>query len=272
MILRRACALLKSTHPVPSVAVATFTALFAIGFGLPIEQLVIVSLSVLTQQFSVGLSNDWLDYDRDKLGHRLDKPTAMGEVSITQVRNFSFVAAAISLVLAFSLGFATGLMMIAMLVVGWSYNLGLKSTGFSIVPYAIGFGILPIFVTLAFDSLTMPDWWVILASALLGISAHFANTLPDLFADRETGVRALPHIVGQRVSAIAIAVSAASASLLVVTQSLEINSFVAALGFAFTLALALAASVLSLRPQPPRLIFHLLLVACLVNVVLLMLG
>jgi 4-hydroxybenzoate polyprenyltransferase len=272
MILRRAYALLKSTHPVPSVAVATFTALFAIGFGLPIEQLVIVSLSVLTQQFSVGLSNDWLDYDRDKLGHRLDKPTARGEVSITPVRNSSFVAAAISLVLAFSLGSATGLMMIAMLVVGWSYNLGLKSTGFSIVPYAIGFGILPIFVTLAFDPPTMPDWWVILASALLGISAHFANTLPDLFADRETGVRALPHIVGQRVSAIVIAISAASASLLVVTQSLEIDSFVAALGFAFTLALALAASVLALRSKPPRIIFHLLLVACLVNVILLMLG
>ncbi len=272
MILRRAYALLKSTHPVPSVAVASFTALFAIGFSLPIEQLVIVSLSVLTQQFSVGLSNDWLDFDRDKLGHRLDKATTRGEVSITQVRNFSFVAAAISLVLAFSLGSATGLMMIAMLVVGWSYNLGLKSTGFSIVPYAIGFGILPIFVTLAFDPPTIPAWWVILASALLGISAHFANTLPDLFADRETGVRALPHILGQRVSAIVIAISAASASLLVVTQSLEIDSFVAAIGFALTLVLALAASALALRSKPPRIIFDLLLIACLVNVVLLMLG
>jgi 4-hydroxybenzoate polyprenyltransferase len=257
---------------VPSVAVATFTALFAIGFSLPIERLVIVSLSVLTQQFSVGLSNDWMDFDRDKLGQRLDKPTTRGEVSITQVRNSSFVAAAISLVLAFSLGSATGLMMIAMLLVGWSYNLGLKSTGFSIVPYAIGFGILPIFVTLAFDTPTSPAWWVILASALLGISAHFANTLPDLFADRETGVRALPHILGQRVSAIVIAISAASASLLVVTQSLEIDRFVAVIGFALTLVLALTASTLALRSKPPRIIFHLLLIACLVNVVLLMLG
>jgi hypothetical protein len=43
------------------------------------------------------------------------------------------------------------LMMVLMLVVGWSYNLGLKSTGFSLVPYAIGFGILPVFVTLSFQ-------------------------------------------------------------------------------------------------------------------------
>ena len=272
MILSRAYALLKSTHPVPSVAVATFTALFAIGFSLPIEQLVIVSLSVLTQQFSVGLSNDWLDYDRDKRVRREDKPAASGEVSVSLVRSSSFVLALIALALASSLGLETGLMMIAMLAVGWSYNLGLKSTGFSIVTYAIGFGILPIFVTLAFDPPQLPMWWVVLAAALLGISTHFANTLPDLFADRETGVRALPHILGQRFSAIIIAISAAIASALVVTQSSSLDSTVAIIGFSLTLALAFSASALAIRAKPPRIIFHLLLIACLVNVVLLMLG
>ena len=272
MILRRAVALLKSTHPIPSFAVATFTALFAIGFGLPIQELVVVSLSVLAQQFSVGLSNDWLDYDRDKSVRRKDKPAASGEVSVSLVRNSSFVLAFIAVALAAGLGFEAGLMMIVMLAVGWAYNLGLKSTGFSIVPYAIGFGILPIFVTLAFDPPQLPMWWVILAAALLGISAHFANTLPDLLVDRETGVRALPNILGQRVSAIIIAVSAAIASALVATQSLSLDSTVAAIGFSLTLALALIASALALRTKPPRVIFHLLLAASLVNVVLLMLG
>jgi 4-hydroxybenzoate polyprenyltransferase len=271
-IFRQAAALLKSTHPIPSFAVATFTALFAIGLGLPIDQIVIVSLSVLAQQFSVGLSNDWLDYDRDKQVQRRDKPITTGEVSITLVRNSSFVAAALSVVLAFSLGAATGLMMIVMLVVGWSYNLGLKSNGFSFIPYAIGFGILPIFVFLVSDPPQIPAWWVILAAALLGISAHFANALPDMFADRETGVRALPHILGQRFSAIIIAISAAIASALVVTQSSSLDSAVAAIGFSLTLALAFSASALALRAKPPRIIFHLLLIACLVNVVLLMLG
>jgi 4-hydroxybenzoate polyprenyltransferase len=272
MIFRQAVALLKSTHPIPSFSVAFFSALFAIGFGLPIEQLVAVSLSVLTQQFSVGLSNDWLDYDRDKQVQRPDKPTAMGDVSKTLVRNSSFVAAASSLALAFSMGYATGLMMVLMLVVGWSYNLGLKSSGLSIVPYAIGFGILPIFVTLAFSPPQIPLWWIIVASALLGISGHFANALPDLLDDRETGVRALPHVLGQRLSAIVIALSAASASLLVVTQSSEINSIAALVGFTLTVGLALAAGVLAIRAKPPRIIFHLLLIATLVNVVLLMLG
>jgi 4-hydroxybenzoate polyprenyltransferase len=272
MIFRRAFALLKSTHPIPSFAVAIFAALFGIGFGLPTQQVLVVGLCVLAQQFSVGLSNDWLDYDRDKRVRREDKPAASGEVPVSLVRNSSFVLALTALVLASSLGLETGLMMIVMLAVGWSYNLGLKSTGFSIVPYAIGFGILPIFVFLVSDPPQIPAWWVILAAALLGISAHFANALPDMFADRETGVRALPHILGQRVSAIIIAISAAIASALVVTQSSSLDSAVAAIGFSLTLALAFSASALALRAKPPRIIFHLLLIACLVNVVLLMLG
>lgn len=272
MIFRPAFALLRFTHPIPSFAVATFAALFGIGFGLPTHQVLVVGLSVLAQQFSVGLSNDWLDFDRDKRVSRKDKPAVSGEVSVSLVRSSSFVLALLALTLASSLGLETGLMMIVMLAVGWSYNLGLKSTGFSIIPYAIGFGILPIFVTLAFDPPQLPMWWVGLAAALLGISAHFANTLPDLFADRETGVRALQHILDQRFSAIIIAISAAIASALVATQSTSLDPTVAVIGFSLTLALAFSASALALRAKPPRIILHLLLIACLVNVVLLMLG
>jgi 4-hydroxybenzoate polyprenyltransferase len=127
-------------------------------------------------------------------------------------------------------------------------------------------------VTLAFELPRFPIWWVILAAALLGIAAHFANALPDLFDDKETGVRALPHILGQKVSAWAIAATAACASLLVVTQSITINSSIASAGFVLTLGLALSASTLALRAKPPRVIFYLLIGASFINVILLMLG
>lgn len=272
IFLAQAMGLLKSTHPIPSFAVTTFSLMFGVGLSLPIGQLALVGLSVLAQQFSVGLSNDWLDYARDKNVNRSDKPTIRGEVSARSVRNASFTAGVVALALAWSMGWATGLMMLVMLSVGWSYNLGLKSNAFSVLPYAIGFGILPIFVTLAFEPPQFPMWWVIIAASLLGISAHFANALPDLIDDRETGVRALPHILGQRASGLAIAATATLASLIVVTQSTSLNSTIAVVGFALTLGLALLASVLALRVQPPRAIFHLLLGASLVNVILLMLG
>lgn len=264
--------MLKSTHPIPSFAVSTFTVLLGAGYILPFEQLLLIGLSILAQQFSVGLSNDWLDYERDRTVQRMDKPTARGEVSAELVRNASLVSAGLALALALSLGGATALMMVAMLVVGWSYNLGLKSNALSVVPYAVGFGILPIFVTLSLQLPQLPPWWVMLAASLLGISAHFANALPDLFDDRKTGVRALPHILGQRFSALMIALAAFLASMLVVTQSTSLNPALAISGLAITLVLALTASGLALRQQPPRVIFHLLIGAAFVNVVLLMLG
>ena len=264
--------MLKSTHPIPSLAVTALTVLFGLSYLLPFQHLVLIGLCVLAQQFSVGLSNDWLDYERDKSVDRQDKPTARGEASVKLVRNASITAGMAALALSLILGLPATLMMVLMLAVGWSYNLGLKSTGFSLVPYAIGFGILPVFVTLSFQQPQLPSWWVIVAASLLGISAHFANALPDLLDDRKTGVRALPHILGQRASAQVIAGTAILATTIVVTQSPSLNPAVALIGFAITVGLAVAASALALRPKPPRVIFYLLIAASFVNVVLLVLG
>ncbi len=268
----KAWALLKSTHPIPSLAVTLLTILFGLSYFLPFQHLALIGLCVLAQQFSVGLSNDWLDYDRDKSVNRRDKPTARGEVSAKLVRNASITAGFVALALSSIFGWPSGLMMALMLAVGWSYNLGLKSTAFSVVPYAIGFGILPVFVTLSFVQPQLPSWWVILAASLLGASAHFANALPDLIEDRKTGVRALPHILGQRASALVIAGTAILASLIVVTQSPSLNLVLALTGLALTVGLAIVASALALRSKPPRAIFHLLIAASFVNVTLLVLG
>jgi 4-hydroxybenzoate polyprenyltransferase len=272
VVFARAIALLKSTHPIPSFAVTSFTVLLAIGYGMPTEKLVLVGLGILFQQFSVGLSNDWLDYDRDKIVGRKDKPTVRFEVSAKLVRNASLVSAVIALVVATSLGWQVLLTMVAMLLVGWSYNLGLKSNALSALPYAVGFGLVPIYVTLSLSTPQLPLWWVMLAAALLGVAGHFANALPDLIDDRVTGVRALPHILGQRVSALAISAAASLASLLVVTESTSLTPVLAWLGVGMTMALVITASVLALRPKPPRVIFHLLIAAAFVNVALLVLG
>jgi 4-hydroxybenzoate polyprenyltransferase len=271
-VFARALGLLRSTHPIPSLAVTLFTVLLAIGYGMPLERLVLVGLGILSQQFSVGLSNDWLDYERDKSVGRKDKPTVRFEVSAKLVRNTSLVSALIALVVATSLGWEVLLIMVAMLIVGWSYNLGLKSNVLSALPYAVGFGIVPIFVTVSLEIPQLPLWWVIIAAGLLGVAAHFANALPDLIDDRQTGVRALPHILGQKVSALAISGVAAFASLLIVTQSTSLNLVVAWVGFGLTMGLVITASVLALRPKPPRVIFHLLIVTAFVNVALLVLG
>jgi 4-hydroxybenzoate polyprenyltransferase len=90
--------------------------------------------------------------------------------------------------------------------------------------------------------------------------------------DKLTGVNALPHILGQRVSSLVIASTALVATLLVVTQSNSLHPLLAFAGIFATLTLVGIASVLALRKKPPRVIFPLLILAALVNVILLVLG
>ena len=253
MLVSRLGLLFKSSHPMPSFAVALFSVLFAAGVGLGLERIALVGLAVLFQQFSVGLSNDWLDLARDRASGRTDKPVAKGSLTASLVRNSSFAAGGAAFLVAGLLGWESLGWMVFMLVVGWAYNLGLKAT-------------------LSLPVSQVPPAWVVVVAALLGVSAHFANTLPDLLEDKATGVRALPHIVGQKISALVIAATAIFASSIAVYQSDTLAPIVGLFGLVATILLAGIASALCLRQSPPRVIFPLLVLASLVNAILLMLG
>lgn len=265
-------ALIRASHPIPCLAVALFSGLLGIGLGLPIDRCVLIFAVVLLQQISVGLSNDWIDYPRDMAANRSDKPTVSGLVKVSQLRSGSLIAGSLALALSFAIGGGAGLTMMLMLLAGWAYNLGLKLNWASALPYAVGFGSVPVFVGMA---ATEPFWvagWIVLAAALLGVSAHFANVLPDMKADKLTGVRALPHLMGQLLSALVISISALAATVLVITQSSDLHPAAAFTGLALTVCLVGLASLLSLRKEPPRMTFLLLIVASFVNVILLVLG
>ncbi|GAB3179876.1 hypothetical protein [Streptomyces incanus] len=60
---------------------------------------------------------------------------------------------------------------------GHVYNLGLKATWWSWVPYASAFGTLPSVVTLAGPAPAWAPLWMTGADAALGIGAHLLNTL-----------------------------------------------------------------------------------------------
>jgi 4-hydroxybenzoate polyprenyltransferase len=265
-------ALIRASHPIPSLAVSSFAALFSLGSGLPLNSSLLIFTAVLLQQISVGLSNDWLDYGHDLAANRQDKPSVNGLVSVSKLRFLSLTAAVSAEVVALFMGLGPSLLMLLMLAAGWAYNLGMKSNWTSPIPYAVGFGAIPVFVGLSAPIPFGVPAWVVVVSALLGVSAHFANVLPDLEADKLTGVNSLPHILGQKVSAIVIAATALVANLLVVTQSEALDPNLAIGGLVATIILVGFASSLSLRAKPPKAVFTLLILASLVNVILLMLG
>jgi 4-hydroxybenzoate polyprenyltransferase len=73
-----------------------------------------------------------------------------------------------------------------------AYNVKLKRTALSIVPYVGAFGLLPCFVTLGAPGAPFPPWSVPVATALLGASAHVLNVLPDVEFDRRSGATSFP--------------------------------------------------------------------------------
>ena len=258
----KAVALAMSTHPGPALAVTVVSAALAAGAGLELWRVAVLTLAVLLNQASVGLSNDWIDANRDAAVGRIDKPVAAGRISAIAVRNVSIVCAVLAIALTVPLGWAATVAHTVFIASAWSYNIGLKKTVFSVLPYIVSFGILPAIVTLSAADPRLPAWWAFVTGAALGIAAHFANVLPDLDDDRATGVRGLPHRFGRRGAATATYVVLAGATIAafvgVGASPLAIVALVIN-GFITTIGLALAGT-------PTRLHFRLIIAAAIVIV------
>lgn len=267
----QALALARSTHPLPTLAVSSIAVILGIGIGLEPWRLVVLALVFLANQTSVGLSNDSLDAERDRAVGRTDKPVATGSVSVRAARTAAFTCAATAITLSFALGWRAAIAQFVFLAAGWSYNVWLKRTPASVVPYVVGFGSIPLIITLSRAEPAWASFWAILAGSLLGVAAHFANVLPDLDDDRVTGITGLPHRFGKRASGILIAVALAGASASIVFGLGDATPLQYA-GLGLVVLIGLAAAVVVIRRPESRSVFRLIILAALVTVVLLALS
>ncbi len=266
-----AMTLLRSAHPGPSIAVSAMTGVLAIAAGLDVWRVVVLTLAMFFGQLSVGLSNDWIDAERDTAVGRTDKPIATGHIAASTVRTAAWVAVIVAIVLTIPLGWPATIAHVVFIVSAWGYNLGLKSTVFSVAPYIVSFGLLPLIVTLSRAHPAGASGWALAAGALLGVAAHFANVLPDLEDDRATGIRGLPHRVGPRTTGLVIAAALAGASASIVLGPGPAPWYLYA-GLGVSLVLAIGCAVLVIRRRSTRLIFRLIIVGALIDVVLLVLS
>jgi len=268
---RTAVALALSSHPGPSVAVSAVAAVLGIAVGLDPLRVVILGLAFLLGQVSVGLSNDWIDAGRDRAVGRTDKPVASGRVSVGTVRAVAFVTAAAAILLTLPLGWPAALAHTVFITSAWTYNLGLKSTPLSVVPYIVSFGLLPMVATLARPVPAVAAGWALALGALLGVAAHFSNVLPDLDDDARTGIAGLPHRLGRAASGVVIWASLAAGAAVAFFGPAGGKTVLQWVGLGLTLLLAVAIAVAVRRP-PTRLLFQLIIASALVNVVLLSFG
>lgn len=202
----KAWALVRSTHPGPSVSVTVLAAILSWGFSLGTLEAIVVVLSVLLNQFSVGLSNDAIDSARDREAKRGDKPLVAGEISLRSVWVWALVCGVASLALAGLLHPGVLIAQTVFLLAGWGYNAGLKATVWSALAYAVGFGALPAIISYGASPAGFPPWWTVLIAAGLGIAAHFGNVVPDREDDEAQGVRGLPQRLPATLAAIVLSV------------------------------------------------------------------
>lgn len=189
----------RASHPGPSVAVTVVTAGLAAVADRGWVTGTLVTVAVLTGQLSIGWSNDLLDAERDRAVGRRDKPAATGALGTRSLRAATGGALVACVVLSVLCGLSSAMVHLLLGVgAGWAYNLGLKRTPLSPLPYAVAFGSLPSVVTLAGHDPHVAPLWMTVTGALLGLAAHVLNVLPDLADDLETGVRGLPHRLGER--------------------------------------------------------------------------
>jgi 4-hydroxybenzoate polyprenyltransferase len=253
--------LLRACHPLPAAAVTLISGALALALGNSPASAALAATTVGASQLSVGWANDVIDARRDQAVNRRDKPLVVHSDFRRTAKIAAIIATLATIAACGAWGWPRGAWMALALVSAQLYNWPLKATAASIVPYLVSFGAL-----IGFLAPADPPVWMIVAAALLGGSAHLVNAIPDFEQDNRTGIRGLPHRLGEKPSLyLSAALLLAATALLVWGARPPWWAAVAAL----TLAAALPALG---RWAPPRATFRALLFLAGIDVVLLILS
>ncbi|WP_421726490.1 UbiA family prenyltransferase [Bauldia sp.] len=195
--LRRLRGGLLVIHLFPAVMNSAAGLAFALiaSDGAMVGRAVLVAASVFLVSASVGSMNDFLDVDLDRRT-KPDKPIARGDISPSTAFAISVGAGLIGVLLSLILGLPVAAVALMVLASGLAYDIWLKGTVWSWVPYAIGIPALPVWGFLAVDRFTP----VLLASfplgALIALALYLANTIPDIRGDAAYGIKGLAQRLG----------------------------------------------------------------------------
>ncbi len=200
---RRLVGFIHACHPGPTAAVTVVFTAFGWSLGWQGFALALLAVTVLVGQLSVGWSNDAFDAGLDAQSARTSKPTFQGRLTARSL----WIAAATALVISSVLSWAIagpigGSFHVFALLVAWTYNVALSRTVWSWLPYALAFGSVPPFLAYGLDG-RPPALWSVACFAIIGVSAHIANALPDIATDTSAGRGGLVIRIGQRRSVIA---------------------------------------------------------------------
>jgi len=216
-LTRKVINLAKATHfgPLMLVVITSFVLAFTqFSFGKSI----LIALAIFCGQCVVGWTNELVDLPLDSAARRLKKPLVNGSVTTADLRigiSFTLLLAALLSFLG-PLGVKGGGLHMLGLASASLYNLKLKPTWFSAVPYAFSFGAVPWAIYSAAHRSPAP--WLYIGFAVVAVAFHFLNVIKDLEWDTKQGVLGMPQRVGKRWSVAIATVLVVLAIVLVITR------------------------------------------------------
>src|SRR5436190_973174 len=100
-----------------------------------------IGLAMTLLQLGIGTVNDIVDAPRDA-GRKAGKPIPEGLVSPQAARTLAMLVFVVGTALAVGVSYVTGLLALVVIAIGLGYDLVLKGTVWSWLPFAVGIPIL----------------------------------------------------------------------------------------------------------------------------------
>lgn len=194
--MTRLAGLIRLGHPFPSLLDGAMTALAAMIAGGAGVDAVRLGIAMVALQVGIGATNDLIDAPGDA-GSKLAKPIPAGIVTPRTAR-FAIVAAfGVGLVLAAASGPSTLLLAVVGMGIGLLYDLVLKGTAWSWLPFALGVPLIPVFGWLGATG-SLPRSFLVLVPAAFaaGAALAIANALADIERDRDAGTGSIAITLG----------------------------------------------------------------------------
>jgi 4-hydroxybenzoate polyprenyltransferase len=151
---------------------------------------------MLLLQFGIGAANDWADAPADATT-RPAKPVPAGLVRRPTTAWIAGGAALTGLALASLAGLPTLVVAAAGLATGLVYDLRLKQTRLSWVPYAVGIPLLPVFAWVGATGSLPASFAVLVPIAMVaGAALAVANAVADVEGDLAAGIETVATSLG----------------------------------------------------------------------------
>jgi 4-hydroxybenzoate polyprenyltransferase len=186
-------------HFTPLTIVVVVTGLLAWmidGSSLSAAELGRLLLAMLGGQLLVGIANELIDSDADRLS-KPSKPIPAGLVS----RRGAVLFGAGGLVLMLIEGSSFGALSFSLLLIGTgtgiAYSLWFKRSPFAWLPYLIALPLLPIWVAVSLDRFEPALLWLYPLGALAVLGVQLAQSIPDIDADRAAGIDSVTTRLGE---------------------------------------------------------------------------